>query len=188
MQPEEILSKMEAEMQKALDHTTGEFNSLHTGKASPAMVDSVVIDVSSYGASMPLRDLAAITTPDARTITVQPWDRSTLKDIEKGLQVANLGINPVIDGTLIRLSIPELSGERRQELVKMAHKHAEEGRVGVRHARRVALDALKTAEKEEGLPEDDIKRHEKEAQKQTDAFVEKINEALAHKEEDLLRV
>jgi ribosome recycling factor len=187
MDTDAIQKKQAEEMQKALDHTLGEFNSLHTGKASPAMVENIVVAVSAYGASMPLRDLAAITTPDARTIAIQPWDKSVIKDVEKALQTANLGINPIVDGGIVRLNIPELSKERRYELAKVAHKHAEDGRISVRQARRNALDALKSTEKEESLSEDDVKRIEKEVQKTTDEFVEKINAALAHKEEELLR-
>ncbi|MET3870464.1 ribosome recycling factor [Puniceicoccus vermicola] len=188
MDTDTIQKKQVAETQKALEHTLAEFNSLHTGKASPAMVEGIVIEVSSYGSSMPLRDIAAITTPDARTIQIQPWDKTVIKDVEKALQKANLGINPVVDGALVRLNIPELSKERRQELVKVAHKHAEDGRISVRQARRNAMDALKIAEKEESLSEDDVKRVEKEIQKTTDDFVEKINEAVTHKEKELLRV
>lgn len=147
-----------------------------------------MIDVTAYGSSMPLRDIAAITTPDARTIQIQPWDKTVIKDVEKSLQKANLGINPVVDGALVRLNIPELSKERRQDLVKVAHKHAEDGRVSVRQARRNAMEALKAAEKDESLPEDDVKRVEKEIQKTTDDYVEKINVALGHKEEELLKI
>jgi len=183
-----LQKKQVEESTKALDHTLSEFNSLHTGKASPAMVEGVVVDVSSYGSSMPLRDIAAITTPDARLIQIQPWDKTVMKDVEKALQKANLGINPIVDGALIRLNIPELSKERRQELAKVAHKHAEDGRISVRQSRRSAMDSLKVAEKDEALSEDDVKRVEKEIQKTTDDFVEKINTALAHKEEELLKV
>lgn len=188
MDTESIRKKQRTEMQKALDHTLAEFNSLHTGKASPAMVEGVQVDVAAYGSSMPLRDIAAITTPDARTISIQPWDKTVIKDVEKALQVANLGINPVVDGALVRLNIPELSKERRQDLVKVAHKHAEDGRISVRQARRTAMDALKAAEKDDNLSEDEVKRIEKEVQKATDDFVEKINQALAHKEEELLKI
>jgi len=188
MDTNSIQKQQEAEMQKALEHTLAEFNSLHTGKASPAMVEAVVVDVAAYGSSMPLRDIAAITTPDARTIQIQPWDKTVIKDVEKALQKANTGINPVVDGALVRMNIPELSKERRQELAKVAHKHAEDGRISVRQARRNAMDALKASEKEESLSEDDVKRVEKEIQKTTDDFVEKINAALAHKEEELLRI
>lgn len=188
MEPKAILSAQKQEMDKTLDHAVGEFNSLHTGKASPAMVEGVPIEVVSYGATMPLRDIAAVTTPDPRTISIQPWDKSTLKDIERALQKANLGINPVIDGNIVRLSIPELSGERRQELVKVAHQMAEESRIALRHARREALDSLKALEKEGEISEDDVRRFEKDVQKATDDYSTKIGEALEHKEKELLTV
>jgi ribosome recycling factor len=152
------------------------------------MGEGIGVEVSAYGSSMPIRDIAAITTPDARSIQIQPWDKTVIKDMEKALQKANLGINPVIDGALVRLHIPELSKERRQDLAKVAHKHAEDGRISVRQARRNAMDALKVSEKEESLSEDEVKRVEKEIQKTTDDYVEKINKALTHKEEELLRV
>lgn len=188
MNTDAIQKKQVEETNKALEHTLSEFNSLHTGKASPAMVEGVIVEVSAYGSSMPLRDIAAITTPDARLIQIQPWDKTVIKDVERALQKENMGINPVVDGALIRLNIPELSKERRQEMVKVAHKHAEDGRISIRQARRTAMDALKLAEKEESLSEDDVKRVEKEIQKTTDDYVEKVNAALTHKEEELLRV
>ena len=149
------------------------------------MVENVTVDV--YGSNMKLRDVAAITTPDARTIQIQPWDKSTTAPIEKALIEAKLGINPVVTGELIRLPIPELSGERREELCKMAQGYAEQGRIGVRASRKEAMDSLKEAQKD-GLPEDDFKRGEKDVQKNTDDSVNKINEALSSKEGDLRKV
>ena len=149
------------------------------------MVESVTVDV--YGSNMKLRDVAAITTPDARTIQIQPWDKSTSAPIEKALIEAKLGISPIVTGELIRLPIPELSGERREELCKMAQGFAEQGRIGIRASRKDAMDALKEAQKD-GLPEDDFKRAEKDVQKETDDAVEKINQALASKEKDLRQV
>jgi ribosome recycling factor len=136
---------------------------------------------------MKLRDVAAITTPDARTIQIQPWDKSTAQPIEKALIDAKLGITPVVNGELIRMPIPELSGERREELCKMAQGFAENSRIGIRASRKEAMDALKEAQKN-GLPEDDFKRSEKEVQKNTDDAVTKINQALAAKEKDLRTV
>ena len=169
-------------MSKSVDHVLHEFSTLHTGKASPSMVENVLVDV--YGSSMKIRDVAAITTPDARTVQIQPWDRSTAAPIEKALIDAKLGITPIVTGELIRMPIPELSGERREELCKMAQGYAEQGRIGIRASRKDAMDALKEAQKE-GLPEDDYKRSEKEVQKCTDDSVSKINEALSGKESDL---
>jgi len=185
MEPKEILKSMNADMKKALDHTLHEFSSLHTGKATPAMLDGV--RVNAYGSTVTLKEVAAVTTPDARTIMVQPWDKSVIKDVEKGIQEANLGLNPIVDGGILRVPVPELTGERRQELAKTAGGMAEDGRVRVRQARRDTLDLLK-AEKNDGLPEDDFKRYEKEVQKAHDDFIAEINEHLSHKEAELKKV
>lgn len=184
--PKEILKSMNDDMQKAVDHTLHEFNSLHTGKASPAMLDGV--RVTAYGSTVSMKEVAAVTTPDARTIMVQPWDKSVIKDIEKSIQEANLGLNPIIDGGILRVPVPELTGERRQELAKTAGSMAEDGRVRVRQARRDALDLLKSAKNDDGLPEDDFKRYEKEVQKAHDDFIAEINQLLAAKEADLKKV
>ena len=134
-----------------------EFSTLHTGKANTSMVENITVDV--YGSNMKLRDVAAITTPDARTIQIQPWDKASTAPIEKALLEAKIGINPIVTGEIIRLPIPELSGERREELCKMAQGFAEQGRIGSGFHKE-AMDSLKEAQKE-GLPEDDFKRAEK---------------------------
>jgi len=185
METNQIFDKMDSDMQKSVDHVLHEFSTLHTGKANTSMVENVTVDV--YGSSMKLRDVAAITTPDARTIQIQPWDKSTTAPIEKALLEAKIGINPIVTGEIIRLPIPELSGERREELCKMAQGFAEQGRIGIRASRKEAMDSLKEAQKE-GLPEDDFKRAEKDVQKNTDDNVNKINQALASKEGDLRKV
>lgn len=172
-------------MQKSVDHVLHEFSTLHTGKANTSMVENITVDV--YGSNMKLRDVAAITTPDARTIQIQPWDKASTAPIEKALLEAKIGINPIVTGEIIRLPIPELSGERREELCKMAQGFAEQGRIGIRASRKEAMDSLKEAQKE-GLPEDDFKRAEKDVQKKTDDNVNKINEALSSKEDDLRKV
>lgn len=185
MEPKEILKSLNDDLKKAVEHTLHEYNSLHTGKATPAMLDGV--RVHAYGSTVTLKEIAAVTTPDARTIMVQPWDKSVIRDVEKGIQEANLGLNPLIDGGILRVPVPELTGERRQELAKTAGTMAEEGRVRVRQARRDALDLLKSA-KDDGLPEDDVKRHEKEVQKAHDDAIAEINDHLASKEADLKKV
>lgn len=181
-----LFLQMEEKMEKAIDHTLHEFSSINTGKANPGMVESVMVE--AYGSMMALKEMAAISTPDARTIAIQPWDKSVLKSIEKALQSANLGMNPAVMGDVIRLPLPELTRERRQELVKVANKIAEDGRVGVRNTRRDAMDSLKKLQKESELSEDDLKRCEKEVQSATDASIKKISEALAAKEKDLTKV
>lgn len=185
METNQIFDNMDSEMQKSVDHVLHEFSTLHTGKANTSMVENITVDV--YGSNMKLRDVAAITTPDARTIQIQPWDKASTAPIEKALLEAKIGINPIVTGEIIRLPIPELSGERREELCKMAQGFAEQGRIGIRASRKEAMDSLKEAQKE-GLPEDDFKRAEKEVQKKTDDNVTKINEALSSKEDDLRKV
>tara|TARA_Y100000588_G_C14170262_1_gene888811 strand:+ start:419 stop:976 length:558 start_codon:yes stop_codon:yes gene_type:complete len=185
MEIDDIFKNTQEDMAKSVEHVLNEFTSLHTGKANTSMAENVDVDV--YGSSMKLRDVAAITTPDARTIQIQPWDKSSVQPIEKALIDANLGISPVVTGELIRLPIPELSGERRQELCKMAQGMAEHGRIGVRAARKEAMDKLKELQKT-GLPEDDYARYEKEVQKETDDAVARINSSLANKEDELKQV
>ncbi len=177
-----ILTDTQARMKKAVDHTLHEFSSIHTGKATPAMVESV--SVEAYGSTMRLKECAAITTPDARLIQIQPWDAGLSKAIAKGIIDANLGFNPIVDGKTIRVPLPEMSRERRQEFVKTAHKMAEEGRVHVRNIRRDAIEHAKKAK----LPEDELKRLEKDIQTATDKSIADINAHLEHKEKDLMTV
>ncbi len=182
MNSDSTIAKLQEDLNKSSEHTLHEFTTLHTGKANTSMAENVTVDV--YGSSMKLRDIAAITTPDARTIQIQPWDKSSVAPIEKALIEANLGISPVVTGELIRLPIPELSGERREELCKMAQGMAEQGRIGARAARREALDVLKAAQKE-GQSEDEVKRLEKEVQKEVDDAIARINTSLSAKEAEL---
>ena len=177
-----ILIDAQARMKKAVDHTLHEFSAIHTGKATPQMVESVMVE--AYGAVVPLKQCAAISTPDARLIQIQPWDVSLIKTINKAIIDANLGFNPIPDGKLIRVPLPEMSRERRQEFVKNAHRLAEEGRVHVRNVRRDCIEHAKKAK----LPEDELKRVEKDIQTATDRAIADINLHLAHKEKDLLTV
>lgn len=177
-----ILTDAQSRMKKAVDHTLHEFSAIHTGKATPQMVETVMVE--AYGSMTPLKQCAAITTPDARLIQIQPWDVSLAKAIAKGIIDANLGFNPIVDGKTIRVPLPEMSRERRQEFVKNAHRMAEEGRVHVRNVRRDAIEQVKKAK----LPEDEAKRVEKEIQTATDKSIADINSHLAHKEKDLLTV
>jgi ribosome recycling factor len=174
-----ILTDANARMKKSVDHTLHEFSTIHTGKASPSMVESIMVE--AYGGMQALKACAAITTPDPRMIQVQPWDKGLLRAIEKALQQANIGVNPIVDGNLIRLPFPDLSRERRQEFVKTAHRLAEEGRVHVRNVRRDVLEQAKKAK----LPEDESKRLEKEIQAATDKAIKDIETHLAHKEKEL---
>lgn len=173
-------------MDNAEKHTLHEFSAIHTGKASPSMVEGVMVE--AYGSMMRLKECAAITTPDARLIQVQPWDKSLLKPIEKAIQLANIGINPAVDGSVIRLPMPDLSKERRQELVKVIHRLAEEGRVSIRNVRRDAVDQIKKAQKDGKVSEDEAKRLEKDVQTQTDKHIKDIGDHVAAKEKELLAV
>jgi ribosome recycling factor len=186
MNPDEVIELLEEELKKAVEHTTKEFGTLHTGKASPSMVDSLQAEV--YGSPMRIRDIAAITTPDARMIVIQPWDKTAVKPIEQAIIVANLGFNPIIDGEKIRVPIPELSRERREDLIKVSNKMAEDGRIGIRAARHSAMDTLKSSAKAGEISEDDQKRGEKEVQKLVDQHNQKIAEILQAKEKELLQV
>jgi ribosome recycling factor len=177
-----IVNDVTNRMKKAVDHTLAEFSSIHTGKATPSMVEGVMVE--AYGTQMRLKECAAVTTPDARMIQIQPWDAGLTKAVEKAIQMANLGFNPVVDGKLVRVPLPEMSRERRQEYVKTANRLAEEGRVQIRNARRDGLEAVKKAK----LPEDDAKRTEKDIQTATDKAIADINSHLAKKEADLLAV
>ena len=177
-----ILTDAQTKMKKAVDYTLHEFSAINTGKATPAMVESVLVE--AYGSTMRLKECAAISTPDARMIQIQPWDAGLAKAIAKGIQEANLGFNPIVDGKLIRIPLPEMSRERRLEFVKTAHKLAEDGRVHVRNVRRDSLEALKKAKP----PEDEAKRLEKDIQTATDKSIKDIGDHLAHKEKDLLTV
>ena len=181
-----ILSDAQARMKKAVDHTLHEFSSIHTGKATPAMVETVMVE--AYGSHMPLKQCAAISTPDARLIQIQPWDAGLVKAITKSIIDANLGFNPIPDGKIVRVPLPEMSRERRQEFVKNAHRLAEEGRVHVRNVRRDAMDNAKKLKKDGKLSEDDEKRLEKDVQAATDKAIADINSHLASKEKDLLTI
>jgi ribosome recycling factor len=186
MDPDEITLDTEAGMEKAVDYMVHEFASVRTGKASPALVEN--LDVEAYGSSMKLKQLALITTPEPRLVVIQPFDASTTQAIEKALKESRLGINPNVDGRIIRLPIPPLTEERRKELVKGIRQMAEEARVRVRSVRRDGLEALKKAQKDGGITEDDLERYEKDVQKLTDDSVKKIDEAVSSKEAEIMKV
>jgi len=186
MDPDEIMLDAEAAMEKGFDYLQHEFASVRTGKASPALVEN--IDVEAYGAQMKLKQLALITTPEPRLLVIQPFDASTTKDIEKAIKESKIGINPIVDGKIIRLPIPALSEERRKDLVKGIKQMAEEARVRVRSTRREGIDGLKKVQKEGAISEDQLGSLEKEMQKLTDQFGKKIDDAVATKEVEILKV
>jgi ribosome recycling factor len=173
-------------MEKAVDYMTHEFASVRTGKASPALVEN--IDVMAYGSSMKMKQVALITTPEPRLLVIQPFDASTTKDIEKAIKESKIGINPLVDGKIIRLPIPELSEERRRDLVKSIKTMAEEARVRVRAHRRDGIDEAKKAEKAGEISEDQLRTLEKEVQELTDKFVKKIDDSISAKEADIMRI
>ena len=173
-------------MEKALDFMKHEFSSVRTGKASPALVEG--IDVDAYGSVMKLKQLALISTPEPRLIVIQPFDAATIKPIEKAINESKIGITPSVDGKLIRLPIPELSEERRKELVKTLKNMAEETRVRIRAARRQAMETAKKMQKEGGLTEDDLKGAETQIQKLTDKFVAEVDAQVVSKEADVMKI
>ena len=183
---DDILLEAEDKMTKTLEVVRHEFGGVRTGKASPTLVENIMVE--AYGAQMRIRELAGITTPEPRLILIQPWDVSTLHPIEKAIQKSNLGVNPAIDKKAIRIVLPELSQERRVEFTKMVHKMAEDGRVAVRHVRRDAMEHLKKEFKAGTVAEDESKSTEKELQKLTDDYTAKIDENLARKEKELMTV
>lgn len=183
---DDILLEAEDKMIKTEQVVVNEFAGIRTGKASAGLVENILVEV--YGSQMRIRELAGITTPEPRTLAIQPWDATTLHPIEKAIQKSNLGLSPAIQGKTIRLFFPELSEERRQEFVKIARKKSEDGRVAVRHVRRDAMEQIKKHAHDSGTTEDDVKHSEKELQKLTDDYIAKIDAHLAHKEKEIMTV
>ena len=188
MDADTAILETEEAMTKAVDHMVQDFSGVRTGKASPALVEGIDVHVSSYGSSMKLKQLAMITTPEPRLIVIQPFDPSTTQDIERGIRESKLGINPNVDGKNIRLPMPELSEERRRDLVKVVKGMAEDSRVRVRSARKDGIDKLKKLEKEKLITEDDLHRLEKEVQGLTDTHVKKVDELVVAKEKEIMQV
>jgi len=186
MSSDDILLEAEMAMEKSVDFMVHEFAAVRTGKASPALVENV--DVQAYGSAMKLKQLALITTPEPRLLVVQPFDAGTVRDIEKALNESRIGITPSVDGKIIRLPIPELSEERRKDPVRSLGKMAEEARVRVRANRRAALDEAKKLKASGGLTEDGMRDTESEVQKLTDRFVKSIDDHLARKEAEIMKV
>lgn len=186
MATDEILLEAEDKMIKTETVVSNEFASVRTGKASPSLVENIMVDV--YGSQMRVRELAGITSPESRQLVIQPWDIGSLQAIEKAIQKANLGLSPVVQGKIIRIGFPELSQERRQEFVKIIHKMAESGRVAIRHVRRDSLELLKKAKTAGGVGEEEIENAEKEIQKLTDQYIAKIDAQIVVKEKEIMTV
>lgn len=181
-----VTDDVQRRMESTLDALKKNFSSLRTGRASTSMIESVMVDV--YGSMMPLPQVGTISVPEPRMLSVQVWDKANGKAVEKAIIQANLGLNPMSDGNLIRIPIPPLSEERRLELVKLAGKYAEEARVAMRNVRRDGMDALKKAEKGGELTEDELKNWSTKVQTITDDNIKKVDEAFAGKEKDIKQV
>jgi ribosome recycling factor len=183
---DDILLDTEEKMIKTEEVVQHEFSGVRTGKASPSLVENILVEV--YGSQMRIRELAGITTPEPRMLLVQPWDAATLHPIEKAIQKSNLGLNPAVDKKFIRIVLPELSQERRMEFIKIVKKMAEDGRVAIRHVRRDAMEHIKKDGKAGGVTEDQEEMAEKEVQKLTDQYIGKIDKHLETKEKEILTV
>src|SRR3954467_12665763 len=183
---DDVLVECADKMAKAVGHTQSEFSSVRTGRATPALVEKLKVDY--YGTDVPLQQLAGFNVPEARLLVIAPYDKNSLKAIEKAIQNSDLGINPSNDGQLIRLSFPQLTEERRKELVKVVHHKAEEGRVAVRNLRRAARKDLEALEKDGDISSDELDRAEKDLEKITHDFVAEIDKMLHTKEQELLSV
>jgi ribosome recycling factor len=182
----ELLADAKERMAKSVESTVHQFTSVRTGRANPHLLDRVMVDY--YGAQTPLKQLATISAPEARLLTVTPYDKTAMKNLEKAIRDADLGLNPSNDGNVMRLSIPELTEERRKELVKVARHIAEEGRVGIRNVRRDVMHDLRELKNEGDVGEDDEKRAEAELQKLTDEKVHELDGLLKQKEAEILEV
>lgn len=180
--PKELKRRMEGAVQNLRDEYVG----LRTGRASSSMLEPVVVDV--YGSKMPLNQVGTINVPEPRMITVQVWDGSAVSAVEKAIREAGLGLNPMPEGNLIRVPVPELNEERRTELSKVAGKYAEQARISIRNVRRDGMDAIKQGEKDNELSEDDAKRAQDEVQKLTDEYVKQVDDLLEKKEKDIMTV
>jgi len=179
----QIAKDCRAHMEKALEGARRELSSIRSGKASPALLDTVRVE--AYGQTMPLNQVASVSAPEPRLLLVTPWDKGQTKAIEKAIRESELGLDPAVQGGVIRVPLPSLNEQRRKDLVKIVHKLAEEGRIAIRHARTEARDRLKKLDK---VSEDDIKHSEKDLQKLHDDFIGKVDESVKHKEAEIMEV
>jgi ribosome recycling factor len=175
-----------AQMEKAVEAVRREFTSVRTGKASPALLDTIRVD--AYGSKMPINQVASVNAPEPRLLMVQPWDKNLVPVVEKAIRSAELGLNPASDGSVIRVPIPALNEERRREMVRLVHKIAEEGRIAIRHVRQEANKQIRSLEQEHELGEDDARRQVDEVQKITDEYIAKIDHLVKAKEQEVMEV
>ena len=180
------IAETKRKMQSAIQSLKQELSGLRTGRASAALLEPVM--VTAYGQTMPLNQVATVTVPEPRALAVQVWDKGMVNAVDKAIRDANLGLSPTVEGQILRIRMPELNEQRRKEMVKIAHKYAEEGRVAVRHVRRDGIDQLKKALKDKTITEDDEKRLTTEIQKVTDQFVSDVDAALAAKEKEIMQI
>jgi ribosome recycling factor len=183
---DELFAELNSKMQKAIDGLARELAAIRAGRATPALLGHVMVDYQ--GASLPLHQLATISIPEANLIIIQPWDRTTLRNIERAILMANIGLNPANDGNVIRVIIPPLSEERRKELVKFVSKKIEERRIAIRNIRRDGIDKLRQMQKNKDISEDELKNNTKRIDQLTEAFVEKVNELGRRKEKEILEI
>ena len=180
------LAEIKDHMEKSIEATQRSFNTIRTGRANSSLLDRITVDY--YGTETPLKSLANVSTPDASTITIQPYDKGSMAQIEKAISLSDIGLTPNNDGQIIRLNIPQLTSDRRKELVKIASKLSEEGKVAIRNIRRDGIDAIRKQEKNHEIPEDESKDLQDSIQKLTDSSIKKIEELLSAKEKDILTV
>ena len=180
------LKEAKSRMEDALDALRREFATVRTGKATPALLDTVKVE--AYGSKVPLNQVANVSSPEARLLVVQPYDKNVLPEIERAIMTADLGLNPSNDGNLIRVPIPPLSEERRKDMVKLLHKMAEEGRISVRHARQEANKTIKQEEHDHDISEDEARRQQDEVQRITDEFIARIDQMMEKKETEIMEV
>ncbi|MDH3974819.1 MAG: ribosome recycling factor [Deltaproteobacteria bacterium] len=183
---EDTIDDMKKAMNKAIDSLRRELAKVRTGRASTALLDSIVVDY--YGTMTPVNQMATVSVPESRLVTIQPWDATAIEAIEKAILTSDLGLNPNNDGKLIRLSIPPLTEETRRDMVKLAKKFAEDSRISVRNARRDANDLLKSLEKEKEISEDELKRAQDEVQKITDEYIKNVDSIIKNKETDIMEI
>jgi ribosome recycling factor len=180
------LGDLKRRMQGAINALKHDLGSLRTGRASPSLVDPIQVD--AYGSLMPITQVATVSVPESRLLSVQVWDRGMVSAVEKAIRESDLGLNPQTEGQVIRLRIPEMNEQRRKEMVKVAHKYAEEARIAVRHVRRDGLDLLKKLEKDHAIGQDEEKRQADQVQKATDQAITEIDQVLAAKEKEIMQV
>lgn len=182
----EVLREIEEKMKKSVAALEKELGGLRAGRATPALLEKITVEY--YGVPSPIHQIASVSVPEPRTLVIQPWDKSLIKHIEKAIQKSDLGITPMSDGIVVRLTIPPLTQERRNELVKVARKKAEEGRVAVRNLRRDGNDMVKALEKDGEISEDQAKKGQEDVQKLTDRYIKEVDEVLAAKEAEITEV